>query len=123
MLAFAQYSEAEDSLKKFSYFLQGYSDSTTSVTQGTGFFINVNGENLLITAKHVLSGCRFNGSKDPGLPDEMLLYFNEDENLNFRFYRLDVKKIKDTASCLQYYESPDIISYPIIDTAEKNIFS
>ena len=98
-----------DSLVKYSYFLQGYIDSTTSVTQGTGFFINNNGEKLFVTAKHVLSGCRFNGSKDRNLPDEMVLYYNEDY-LRFRSFPLNIKEIKDTTACLQYYLSPDIIA-------------
>ena len=110
-----------DSLIKYSYFLQGYTDSTTSVTQGTGFFINNNGENLLVTAKHVLSGCRFNGSKDRNVPDEMVLYYNEDEHLKFRSFPLNIKAIKDTAACLQYYLSPDVIAYPVKDTTEKEI--
>src|ERR1043165_3046168 len=81
-----------DSLIKYSYFLQGYIDSTMSITQGTGFFINNNGENLLVTAKHVLSGCRFNGSKDRSLPDEMVLYYNEYDHLKFRSFPLNKKR-------------------------------
>jgi hypothetical protein len=112
-----------DSLIKYSYFLQCYIDSTMSVTQGTGFFINNNGENLLVTAKHVLSGCRFNGSKDRNLPDEMVLYYNEDDHLKFRSFPLNIREIKDTAACLEYYLSPDVIAYPINDTSEKEVNS
>ena len=112
-----------DSLIKYSYFLQGYIDSTTSITQGTGFFINNNGENLLVTAKHVLSGCRFNGSKDRSLPDEMVLYYNEYDHLKFRSFPLNIKEIKDTAVCLQYYLSPDVIAYPVKDTSGNEINS
>jgi hypothetical protein len=75
-----------------------------------------------VTAKHVLSGCRFNGSKDRSLPDEMLLYYNEDAS-RFRSFPLNIKEIKDTAACLQYYLSPDVIAYPVNDTVEKDIYS
>lgn len=114
---------SEDSLVRYSYFLQGYNDSTGSITQGTGFFLNNAGQNEFITAKHVLTGCRFNGSKNANVPDEMLVYFNEDSALNFNFYPLRTKEIKDTSGCLQYYLSPDVISYPLKDTVYKNVSS
>jgi hypothetical protein len=120
---FSQALNSEDSLIKYSYFLQGYADSTASISQGTGFFVNSNGKNLLVTAKHVLTGCKFNGTKDPNLPDEMILYFNENPGAPFNFFPLNVKTIKDTSQCQQYYLSPDIITYPVQDTAGKAIFT
>lgn len=128
LLALVKFSMAqspgnEDSLVKYSYFLQGYADATASISQGTGFFINNNGEKLLVTAKHVLTGCRFNGTKDRTIPDEMILYLNENTTSSFNFLSLNLKEIKDTADCQQYYLSPDIISYPVHDTTGKSIFA
>ena len=110
----------EDTLIKYSYFLQGYEDSTASISQGTGFFINNNGESELITARHVLTGCRFNGSKNLNVPDEMMVYLSDSLTLVFS---PGPKTIKDTAGCQQYYVSPDIISYPIRDTIERDVYS
>jgi hypothetical protein len=113
---FSQYREPGDSLIKFSYFLQSYADSSMSIRQGTGFIVNNGNGQELITAKHVLSGCRFNGTKDSTIQDEMLMYLNEDVHPNFSFYGLNLRRVKDTVNCQQYYDAPDIISYPLEDT-------
>lgn len=117
-----------DSLTRYGYHIFGNrlvphtNDSMIEMKMfgGSGFFIRKNSRLFLITSKHVLSGCGEN-DKDPFQPDEMSIWVSNDNNP--KVLRLDVKKIKDTSSCLPMPLSPDIIVIEVKDTIAANVYS
>lgn len=87
---------------------------------GTGFFIRKANRLFLLTSKHVLSGCD-KTDKNPYYPNEMGMWVSNDSIP--KILRLNVKKIKDTSSCLPLTLSPDIIVVEIKDTITRNVYS
>ena len=81
----AQEYPLSDSLKKYSYFINGanYEDTTghDCFGQGTGFFIKKKKEKRYFSAKHVLLNCNYYGDKVGCRPDKMMVYYNDNDKV------------------------------------------
>ena len=94
--------QSVDSLKKYSYTIFGYNLKTMPFpfsASGTAFFIKRNNSIFLITAKHVLTGCE-KGVKPKEMPDYMNIYLPERDTI----LGIDIRAIKDTATCFTKVE-------------------
>lgn len=122
-----------DSLRKYSYYILGNYDNLDSGTvvstgriTGTGYFIRQYGKTFFITAKHVLAGTdelcnKMVPASDSGLMSIALV--NDAGVMQPEFIPLNVKAIRDTASCDYLQLSPDIISYQIKNPENYTIYS
>lgn len=96
-------SEPEDSLKKYSYLISGTirnSEEGTIGYKATGFFIKTNDNLLFITAKHVLSGCKYYGETNKIYPTSMRVYLNNDtSDFIGDFITINISSLRDTGLC------------------------
>jgi hypothetical protein len=115
-----------DSLKKYSYVLSGFAPSGQIEVghQGTGFFVKKANKVLLVTANHVLSGCRNFFEEPRGYPEKMNVYLN-DATGHFTFKRLPIyiQNLRDTGICPMSEEQRDIGIYQVPDSFRNRIFS
>ncbi|MCW3117174.1 MAG: hypothetical protein JWM28_1256 [Chitinophagaceae bacterium] len=115
----------KDSLSKYSYNISGaYSDSINTINfTGTGFFINIHGKAVFVTASHVLSRCKEKGEEKKYFPDTMNIFLN-DENGHFtrELIPVNVMAFRDTGVCpaIKY---PDIGTYQVPDSFKSKVFS
>src|SRR6185312_8202708 len=94
---YCQSNNAFDSLKKYSYFIEGINFKTGAIATGTGFFIRTrNNVIYLITAKHVLSGCTDSLVKFKEMPNYMNVFLDK----NGTVILINIAVIKDTSQCL-----------------------
>src|SRR6185312_4251924 len=100
---YCQSNNAFDSLKKYSYFIEGINSKDGVIATGTGFFIRTKDSLIyLITAKHVLSGCNDSLLKFKGMPPIMYVFLD----LNGNIIPINTNRIKDTSQCLPMISSP-----------------
>jgi hypothetical protein len=125
----AQLTGDTDTLKKYSYKLQGFStgqyNGLTMVRRwsGTVFFIRSVNQLYLVTAKHVLSGCDNSDSvKLKNFPDEMLVEVSRDKHFN-KLLKINSAIIRDTSACLSTKLYPDVIAVKIDDTIADQVYS
>lgn len=114
-----------DSLIKYSYRTHGYVETDSGIVKasGTGFFYKYKNKLYFITAKHNLSGCiQANGTvfKDSVHPNSLMIMSGTKEE---GFASIDIRIIKDTASCLPVESYPDIIAVPINSAPQGKIYS
>lgn len=99
-----------DSLKKYSYELIGFKilPNGTQPENGTCFFIRKKERLFLVTAKHVISGCK-NGAVSPNHPDTMYVIIKDTKTEKDNWILLDLIAInKGGITCLSASEEPDV---------------
>ena len=113
--------DPSDTLMKYSYRINGtvFSESFYTV-DGTGCFYKKGDSLYFITAKHVLSGCMMSRKAiwKNGVYPDMLIISGKDVS-----FFVDIGKIKDTATCLPQLQSPDIISIPVENKFNLEVYS
>ena len=128
-LCFSQTLYDSDSLKKYSYYIVGVSDSKDTmdknskhVYQGTGVFIAHDTDTYFITARHVLTGLSHKCVRNENYPDYMTIkLMGEDGEFNKNELRISLIKIKDTSKCPSFTE-PDLIKYKIKNPKKYPIY-
>lgn len=114
-----------DSLKKYSYRVDGVSPNIPSFVDGTGCFFRKGGQLYFITAKHVLSGCTMKGKsifKDDDYPDVLLVSGKSDSD-RYAGLAIPIRKIRDSLPCLPLLEDPDIIAIPVENKWHIKVYS
>lgn len=114
--------------KKYSYRIFGVLPISTEDTllrfnTGTGFFFRKKGQLFLISAKHVITGCNtavFPANMEKIFPNTMFVQLSDKPS---DLLPINVKSIRDTASCQIYVEEPDIIVIAINDTIARKVQS
>ena len=117
LISFSQQPVSTDSLSKYSYPIYGltYVDSNDiHAFCGTGFFYKSSHNTYLITAKHVLTGCKPDGSKKL-LPDTMKVV------LENSFLNINIKMIKDTSVCKSIYDVSEVIAVPVAISKKESM--
>jgi len=115
-----------DSLGKYSHFVYGavnFIDTSGrnrgAVVQGTGFFIKNKGRLYFITAKHVLAIPDEPAIKKvtPKSNDSLMNVYMQDGTArsNMPIFYLNIKKIRDTTKDVSFINSPDVISYEVVN--------
>ncbi|MBN8720074.1 MAG: hypothetical protein J0H85_11555 [Sediminibacterium magnilacihabitans] len=112
-----------DSLKKFSYPLLGFSTDSSkfSPAGGTCFFIRNNGKIYLITARHVITGCGIATNRNE-YPEQ----FTVINNINGvpSFISVNVKGAKDLFPCPDtLLNDPDIFAMEVIGETTSRLNS
>jgi len=113
-------------LKKYSYQLAGLktigNEEKINIATGTCFFIRKQKRLFLVTAKHVLAGCKEDNSKSPNFPDTMHVILHSDSNSNIGNIGFTSKEIADTIDCNKIHENPDFIVLEFEDQI-KGVYS
>ncbi len=118
-----------DTLSKYCYYLFGYKISPQGAYTGGGsaFFIRNNNKLFLITALHVLDGCKDQQEKDIYFPDTIYVFIEDATGNIANKIPIDIRKIKDTTPCISHRYTTDFITIEIennnqINSVEKFIY-
>lgn len=121
-----------DSLKKYSYYVYGYTIHSNLVYTYTGsaYFVRTDNKLFLITAQHVLNGCHSNTEdtckppmKPRFFPDQMAIFLNIEGKLSYNSFVIDVSKIRNNSTCIWAPLGPDIVAYEIPGHIPDTIYS
>ncbi len=99
-IGLSQSSKDLQSLTSYSYYINNLVNEAgqIGVYNGSVFFIRKNQKTYLVTAKHVLSGCKNYQYKDRIAPDFLAVYL-EHKSIP-KMTGVQTKKIKDTSDCV-----------------------
>jgi len=126
-IAFVSMGQSIEDLAKYSYYINGI-DSLRNPrsplsTSGTGFFLKSKGRTYLITAKHVLIGCGYNGTRKVVMPHNIRVWFNDDKSISPKFepWNIDITEQLKSYPCFPGYIRPDTIT--ILKTTANQVFT
>lgn len=137
-ISLKSYSQDVDSLRKYSYYIVSDTMKPTLIPGqaqtyvnpiGTGYFIRHKRKLYLLTALHVLTGCRFQRDLDSSIrvnepfPDAVKVFYNKENgeipNKPENYFWLDIRHLKNK-KCPITPIDPDIvaceINFPLTDT-------
>jgi hypothetical protein len=128
MICFCQSQNDEDSLIKYSYFIE--LDNTGGPilffngATATGFYFINNGITQFFSVGHVLNGCDYWGGKPIAYPHCMMVHRNDENGTVIAgksLLHVDLRKLMFDTVCYANYKHPDIRSVEVVDT--NKVFS
>jgi hypothetical protein len=112
-----------DSLEKYSYYIDGNNINNADLVnkyelaEGTGFYINRHHHKYFITAKHVISGCDYNGNQSVRYIDTMMIFYNDSNGLKiYKPWHIGIQELIKSHLCAPAYLYADTISVLKSDT-------
>jgi hypothetical protein len=115
-----------DSLKMYSYNFLGFKvfpPDKVKPAGGTGFFFRKDNRLFFVTAKHVLSGCLNDSTKDKDFPDTMNIVLHSQKKHIEGIFQISATEISNSIACNTIRNDPDIIVVELNSQRLKNVYS
>jgi len=107
------YCSSQSNISKYSYIIYGrkiniFNDGImTDTYSATCFFVKIESKTFLVSAKHVLTKCLGEKTKED-FPDTMFVWLTKKGSPLFEEVAFPLKKINDTVHCVSTSVEPDV---------------